>query len=256
MDLLNSTSSKVLAFLFLGFGLIGDSNSSARLLNCGEKVCHVLIEGVINQSDPENLDIIFDAIGNSNLAIINLNSRGGDVEASLAMGRAIRARNSLTSVPSDATCASACVFVLAAGVNKSVLGAVAVHRPYMGEVGDFSSEYIKKRHNQIKTTVQQYLSEMNVPKNLYEFMYSIKPEESYRLSNEELRQFMLVGSDPVYSERMSAKKAARLGITRIRLMELENYCLSSVAGKNIYSDENSLKVYVDCMSRIENGFLK
>ena len=62
---------------------------------------------------------------------VTLNSPGGDVIEALRIGRLIRQKFMYTRVTSEAECASACVFVLQAGVLRvaAVGASVGVHRP-------------------------------------------------------------------------------------------------------------------------------
>src|SRR6266496_4086355 len=107
---------------------------------------------------------------------IFLNSTGGDVDAAIAIGREIRNAKASTWIPSMFSCASACVFVLAAGVDKFVYGAVIIHRPFAESLPKgMTYEKVRFLHSKTEAAVKQYLLEMNVSPALYDEMFSIEP---------------------------------------------------------------------------------
>jgi hypothetical protein len=164
--------------------------------------------------------------------IISINSPGGDIETALAIGRLIRARKGGVSVAAGAECASACVLVLAAGVNRIIYdrAKIIIHRPYFdGELplgADYDSYY-----KRIVEVVDSYLREMNVPTELASRMMRIPPHRAETLSPEEISQFMLNADDPGYEQRVMSQKASSLGITvsqlNVRKASAEQVCNSA-----------------------------
>lgn len=227
---------------------------------CDHSLCTIGISGPITKSDVRKVINERNRLTKKFPQIFSisysLDSPGGDLYAAFELGRFIRRdkKSAKTVVAQSAKCASACVFVLAAGIHKWTFGDVIIHRPYLGEVGDLSTEFIKKQHTQVKLDAESYLAEMNIPIGLYDLMYSIAPEDSYFLSPEELSGFFLTGIDPIEAERIQASRAARVGLTRQRLMELEKFC-SSLAPSMPITNE-SLTKWADCDSQIESGQLK
>jgi len=68
--------------------------------------------------------------------IVRLDSIGGDVDESIAMGRLIRKQKMITTVPSASKCYSACVFVLIGGHVRTSFGSIGIHRPYLEYIGE------------------------------------------------------------------------------------------------------------------------
>jgi hypothetical protein len=56
-------------------------------------------------------------------------SRGGSVSAAMAIGDAVRKTDLTVIVGPDDECSSACVLILAAGVQRRVVGRIGIHRP-------------------------------------------------------------------------------------------------------------------------------
>ena len=58
-----------------------------------------------------------------------LDNIGGSVAEAIRMGRLLRESGFDTLVPADAVCQGSCVYLLAAGRDKTVRGHVGIHRP-------------------------------------------------------------------------------------------------------------------------------
>jgi len=151
---------------------------------------------------------------------IFLNSTGGDVDAAIAIGREIRNAKASTWIPSMFSCASACVFVLAAGVDKFVYGAVIIHRPFAESLPKgMTYEKVRFLHSKTEAAVKQYLLEMNVSPALYDEMFSIEPQNGRSLSAQELTKYRLNQTDAAYEELRDAEMARSLGISKTTYLE-------------------------------------
>lgn len=98
-----------------------------------------------------------------------LNSLGGDVTTSLAMGRLVRKNEMAVLVTSEAKCASACVFVYIGGVTRVPYTALQIHRPYFV---DSTKEFAEtqRMYHEIERQVKSYLREMNASERLFDDM--------------------------------------------------------------------------------------
>ncbi len=113
------------------------------------------------------------------------------------MGRFLRALEFDVVLLPGKSCHSACVFLLAAGISKSVEGDVGIHRPYFwtGGTGSFS-DAIKA----VKAESEAYFEEMNIPGRLAEDMFSIDPGDMRILTAAELRDHRLNSKDYLVQE--------------------------------------------------------
>lgn len=114
-----------------------------------------------------------------------LDSIGGSVAEAIRMGRLLRETGFDVMVPTDGVCQGSCVYLLAAGLNKTVRGYVGLHRPYFPH-GDSAHSAVGSRYSPTA-----YLREMNVPLSLLEDMNSIEPMRMRVLTKDELAKYRL-----------------------------------------------------------------
>jgi hypothetical protein len=163
---------------------------------------------------------------------VSLDSRGGEVEAAMAIGRLLRTKITNTDVsiplpplrPIDgreyADCASACILILVAGSDRTVaLGRVGIHRPYStGSVK--AGTDTRAAYRVLTTQVKAYLEEMAMPGRLYDEMMQVPPEDirwissSERSGVKELHDLGIVGKDPAYDDSQDSIAASARGISK------------------------------------------
>lgn len=188
------------------------------------------LDGEIVQNDVDALVTATESAPASAMKILVVNSEGGDLTTAMMIGRFVRAMHFDVVVPETAECYSACVFVLAAGIDKRVRGRVGIHRPYFGNIDP------AKAADAIKATkleVDNYLAEMNIPSRLSDDMFSIDPIDMRMLSGEELQDYRLNTMDYVAREANSVKSAETYGLSRqdyeIFIQDLNYSCQIAVA---------------------------
>ena len=147
-----------------------------------------------------------------------VNSIGGDMEAAMKIGSIVREQQARVVVREGASCASACVFVLAGGVDRVAQGSVVIHRPYRATSVVLGWQEAQRQYEIRNTTIRNYLQHMNVSPALLEAMNSIPPEDFRTLAVDELKLYGLLGRDPVYQEELYAAEARRLGITMMQYL--------------------------------------
>lgn len=184
---------------------------------------------------------------------VELDSNGGDVDASLEIGRIIRETVGIVAVvPKDGICASACVFILAGAANRIVSGQVGIHRPYNPDNTNISIKSQKKKYELLARKIKNYLSDMNIQPRLYDDMIYISPENIKILSINELQVYGLGVNDPYIEEATAAAYAKQLGISRQelarRMANAEQKCKPY---NNKYSSNNA---YPNCYKSILEGW--
>lgn len=143
---------------------------------------------------------------------VYLNSRGGDVDAAIQMGRAVRKALATTVVLQQTECSSACVFMYAGGIYRANWGPIKIHRPYVNSsFGSFDAS--QQAHRQLEERVRRYLRDVNVQESLFDRMLRTPPERAEALSLEYMDSVGLGSQDPTYANHIDAQAAARAGVT-------------------------------------------
>jgi hypothetical protein len=218
----------------------------------------VTISGEITPSDPILLSKTIqtlrqDAMRNGGMMIRNgvdflplnvvLNSLGGDVEAALAMGHILRDHEATVIIQPNGQCVSACVFLLAGGISRHVLGRVGIHRPYLPNDKETTALGQRQRYERFGKVINTYLEAMNVPTELYERMLRIAPEKVHWLTKTELQAYGLSSDDPYAEEARSSREAAMFGLNKREFLkarqQAERVCTMA-----------DTRGYAECFSRV------
>ena len=120
--------------------------------------------------------------------VVLLDSIGGSAPEAMRMGRLLRETGFDALVPSDGLCQGSCIYLLAAGHNKTVRGAVGLHRPYFS-AGD--SARAQAAHRNEHYSAAAYLRAMDIPNRLAEDMQRIAPHAMRVLTADELARYRL-----------------------------------------------------------------
>ena len=163
---------------------------------------------------------------------VELDSRGGSVNAAMSIGRTLRDEEAVAFVNQGAVCLSSCVLILAGGVTRSFEGSVGIHRPYF-EVpsGDVSSQNIKTEYGRMLQGLRAYFREMNVADGLADAMLLINPENVRLLSKAELDSYGLTDADPIWKEAFELQEAKQYGLNRQEYMRRIAYAESTCHGR-------------------------
>ncbi len=123
-----------------------------------------------------------------------LNSPGGSVGDALAIGRALRELEANTAMSEADICLSACPYLLAAGVDRTVAeGAmVGVHQHFFGENTALPAFLAVEDIQRGQGEVMAYLVEMGIDPRVMQPALMTPPDEIYILTPEELADFDLV----------------------------------------------------------------
>ncbi|MBY0270909.1 MAG: ATP-dependent Clp protease proteolytic subunit [Burkholderiales bacterium] len=179
-----------------------------------------LIRGTISADDYRQVKAIADRMVTSKAmkrSLFYLDSRGGDVEAAIAIGRELRRLSAEVIVNGD--CFSACVFILAGGTRRTIGRGdrVGIHRPYPVSTDRRDYATAQREHEQLRKQARAYLDSMNLPTALFDAMLRVPPQEIKILSNDELARYGLNQDDPIRAELEDAEDARTYGITKNEL---------------------------------------
>ncbi|MGE0559371.1 MAG: ATP-dependent Clp protease proteolytic subunit [Burkholderiales bacterium] len=196
-----------------------------------ESECHE-IRGVITMKDLGLVRTIAERATKNRQrnSFFRLNSKGGDVDAAIQIGRYLRKLSAIAAVVGTDECLSACVFVLVGSTQRllSDTARIGIHRPYSlrTDIRDYGA--VQREHSRLSITAKTYLEEMNIPTNLYDAMMRVPPESMRVLRQQDLVNFGLDQTDPVEQELVDASEARKYGLSKLEYMrrksEVSNVC--------------------------------
>ncbi|MHC2250001.1 COG3904 family protein [Bradyrhizobium elkanii] len=176
----------------------------------------VVLEGKIEAGDYDKLRSAYGEKRTNQFYIgmplaneIYLASPGGDLAEAMKIGRFVRALKLHTVVPggpypvghyekysdadrhqlinpkADYMCASACFFIFVAGITRTAEvdldPRLGIHRPYLSDTDlrALTGDQAITSANRVKTTIENYLKEMNVPGKYVDLMFAV-PKDKIR----------------------------------------------------------------------------
>lgn len=127
-----------------------------------------------------------------------LNSPGGSVSDALALGRALRRLEISTAMTASDICLSACPYILAGGIARTVEdGAlVGVHQHYFGENTALPAFLAVEDIQRGQGDVMVYLAEMDIDPLVMQHALVTPPDEIYLLTTEELTRYGFTPAPP------------------------------------------------------------
>jgi hypothetical protein len=209
----------------------------ADVLNNGVEHCEfTLFIGSIDAKTTMGVKALLEYRRQSNRQIVGatvyLNSPGGSVTEAMAVGRLIRREGMSVVVERGANCASACVFVLAAGTSRRIDGTVGIHRPYIPmERGGVpvTADAIERAYGGGLQAARAYLREMGAAERLADDMLRIEPNRIRILTRPELENYSIGERGPdgdiqkkaIQLETLNLKAAQAYGLSRAEYMRRE-----------------------------------
>ena len=132
---------------------------------------------------------------------IYLHSNGGNLFEAMKIGRVIRNNLISVQVTHDSVCYSACVIAYLGGVIRIPVGPMGIHSFYSSEfVGAVNFASSSKKYNEIAESVTGYMREMRVTTALLDEMMKVSHKSIKILDFDEMKQFGVIGQDPVYQQ--------------------------------------------------------
>ncbi|MAM63574.1 hypothetical protein [Maritimibacter sp. UBA3975] len=125
---------------------------------------------------------------------VQLDSTGGSVSDALEIGEVIRDSSIATIVGDGAVCLSACPYIFAGGVERSVTstGRLGVHQHYFGESTILPAFMAVEDVQRGQAEVMAYLARMGIGLGIMEHAMRTPPDRIYLLSPEELDEYGFV----------------------------------------------------------------
>jgi hypothetical protein len=150
---------------------------------------------------------------------VQLNSDGGNPAVAIEIGKLIRDRRFTTYIAKDDTCASACVYLLIAGVKRYAFGEVLVHRTsFASELPDTS--VIAAKIDEWRKRSTAYLASMNISYMLFDAMQSTPNWQVRTLTEDEKRKWQLIGTDQLTEETLFTEIAKERSISREEFIDI------------------------------------
>ena len=216
-----STVLRLLVAVMLGTSTAGYSGKTLARFSVVSENCTVRsgcyqITGEIGDDDATKVQALVQDLRKRDMAtpMFFLNSVGGSVQASLRIGRELRKVKAIAVVDREHSCLSACVFVLGGATQRVVTGKVGIHRPYSPSARNLTFEETQREYTSLPRAAKGFLSEMNLPEDLFEAMVRVPPETIRILNVAELSSYGLSRPDPVWQEVMDANYARQYGISK------------------------------------------
>jgi hypothetical protein len=218
----------------------------------------VTVSSSITKDDAKKFDALKQAWDKSAVTMnpkkvavqVNLNSQGGDLYASMKIGRVMRGIHALAQMKSGEVCYSSCVFLLAGAMYRAVDGEVGIHRPYLPAAESTDAAKEKVKYQALQGDIEKYLSEMNIDTRLYKDMLLVPPQNMKQLSRKELEGYGLAQNDVYADEAQAMNRARELRISRSELASRELTAEKLCRYKNEGDEKRAATEYLDCKIRV------
>ncbi|MNT28438.1 hypothetical protein D3C72_1641250 [compost metagenome] len=113
-------------------------------------------------------------------------------------------------------CHSACVFVLAAGDNRLLTGKVGIHRMMRISSKATSRAELNRELHEVYDNVKDYLQRNGVAVGVADLMMTVPNRSLHLLTNDELKQFGLDGTNAVQDDLERIKQMRKCGDDFVR----------------------------------------
>jgi hypothetical protein len=145
-----------------------------------------------------------------------LDSPGGDVGSAIELGRFVRDKQSNVLVTDNATCASACILILAGGAYRHVSGKLGIHRVFLETPSrTVTADDVKRTMTLRQEQLRAFFREMNISERLADDMMVIPSSQIKWLSARDIETYGLGVDDPVIQETKILINAKKYGLSRM-----------------------------------------
>lgn len=148
--------------------------------------------------------------------ILDIDSGGGSVESAMRAGDAIGENDWTIWVRGDSVCHSACVLLLAAGDMRVIVGPVGIHRMIRLRSTATSRKELGEELRRISDDLRNYLERNGASIEVYDLMTTVPNRTLHILTDRELEDFGLAGSNAVEDDLDRIRLARRCGTEFLR----------------------------------------
>lgn len=148
--------------------------------------------------------------------ILDIDSGGGSVESAIRAGDAIGENDWTIWVRGDSVCHSACVLLLAAGDMRVIVGPVGIHRMIRIRSTATSRKELGEELRKISDDLRNYLERNGASAEVYDLMTTVPNRTLHILTDQELENFGLSGSNAVEDDLDRIRLARRCGTEFLR----------------------------------------
>ncbi|MBL4915769.1 hypothetical protein [Szabonella alba] len=175
------------------FRSTGDMPERLTFLREGDVL---LLTGGIAEGDSRRFEEWLMAEGG--LATVRLNSPGGAVEEALSIARQIREADLDSVMEAGDICLSACPYILAGGVNRSVdpEAQVGLHQHYFGASTILPAFIAAEDIQRGQARVMELFLDLGIDPAVMRHALATPPEAIYVLLPEELERYRLIWTEP------------------------------------------------------------
>ena len=167
-----------------------------------KKVAILKIEGKIKYEDDLEFKKALQELKMNEYKIklnsVVLNTRGGNTNAAMEIGKIIRKEKLNTYVGPKHVCGSACIYVLSGGVIRMAFGDVSVHRSSFND--EYPIEKLEKAIVEKDIEKMNYLYEMGMTTQLVEAIKVTPHWTRLTLDEKEKRRWGVHGTERTYEE--------------------------------------------------------
>lgn len=153
--------------------------------------------------------------GGTKLIQVELDSPGGNLAEAMKIGQLIRENAAFVRVGKDQVCASACVFILIAGVQRTIIPSakIIIHRPHFeySEFAELSVLEARKTYERAVLQAKQYFAEMGGDDRLFRLLMQTPSDGLRMLSAREITDFGIRGTDSSFEELETASRIKDFG---------------------------------------------
>ncbi len=163
--------------------------------------------------------------------ILDIKSSGGHVEEAIRAGDSMAEQRWAVWVRDDSYCHSSCVLILAGGDTRSIVGDVGIHRLFRDQSKATSRAELSAELKDVSGQVRDYLMRNGADVRIADLMMTVANRRLRLLSEAELREFGLSGSNAVQDDLDRIRVTRRCGDDFARrrdawLRAFENECLT------------------------------
>jgi hypothetical protein len=143
--------------------------------------------------------------------ILDISSSGGHVEEAIRAGDSMAEQRWAVWVREGSYCHSSCVLILAGGDTRSIAGDVGIHRLFRDQSKATSRAELSAELKDVSSQVRDYLVRNGADARIADLMMTVANRRLRLLSESELREYGLSGSNAVQDDLDRIRLTRRCG---------------------------------------------